>query len=237
METYQVAICDDDTIVLEQIGSLCEEFYAKEGIPCQISAFSDARKLKDQIETQSLSFNLLILDIKMEDLTGMELAHALRDAGNRISIIFITAYDEYLPFGYDVQPIHFLMKPVKKEALENALRTDLKLNVYQRNWSLRIGNRIVCLSLPEIRYIESYNHEVIIHEGETDRSYTISLSEIERQLPATQFCRCHKSYLVNLEFVKEIKRQSLSLQGNEILPIGRTYHKTFQKMLIRYLNQ
>lgn len=124
----------------------------------------------------------------------MELAHSLHDSGDLVSIIFITACDDYLSEGYGVQPIHFLLKPVKKEALANALHTDLKLNYLSKTLLLHIGNKNVSLSFSDSRYIESFNHEVIIHQAGTKRTYALSLTEMERQLPPGQFCYCHNSH-------------------------------------------
>lgn len=121
--------------------------------------------------------------------------------------------------------------------MANALHTDLKLNYLPKTAVLRIGSKTVSLFLTDIRYIESYNHSIAIHQTEGPQTYLISLSEIERQLPPDQFCRCHNSYLVNLGYVQEIARTELSLRSGGRLPVGRTYYKLFQEKFIRYLNQ
>ena len=237
MNPYRVAVCDDDAAILDNLCSLCREIFTEDGISHEITAFSNAQDLKEKLDTQSNPFDLLILDIQMEGMTGMDLAHSLRDSGDRVSIIFITACDDYLSEGYGVQPIHFLLKPVKKEALANALHTDLKLNHLPKMAVLRIGSKTVSLSLSDIRYIESFNHEVIIHQAGSKQTYAISLTEVERQLPRGRFCRCHNSYLVNLGYVQEIGRMKLCLRDCKTLPVGRTYYKSFQEKFIRYLNR
>ena len=237
MNTYRVVVCDDDSVILDNICSLCREIFTEDGINYEITVFSSSVDLKKKMDTQTNLFDLLILDIQMEGMTGIELAHYLRNRGDRISIIFITACDDYLSEGYDVQPIHFLLKPVKKEALSKALRTDLKLNYFPKTVTFHIGSKNICFTLADILYIESFNYEIIIHQMGLKRSDSISLVEMERQLPPNQFCRCHKSYIVNLSYVQEIGRTELSLQSGDKLPIGRTYYKLFQEMFIRYLNK
>ena len=189
------------------------------------------------MDTESCPFELLILDIQMEGMTGMELARSLRDKGNRVSIIFVTACEDYLSEGYGVQPIHFLLKPVRREALASAIHTDLKLNYIPKTVVVHIGNKLVHLSLSDIRYIESYNHSIVIHQSTDNSTYYFSLSDFEKQLPMGQFARCHNSYLVNLDEVREIGRTELSLQSGETLPMGRTYYKAFQSAFVRYINQ
>lgn len=173
----------------------------------------------------------------MDGMTGIELARSLREKGNRVSIIFVTACEDYLSEGYGVQPIHFLLKPVRREALASAIHTDLKLNYIPKTVVVHIGNKLVHLSFSDIRYVESYNHSIVIHQSTCNSTYYFSLSDFEKQLPAGQFARCHNSYLVNLNEVREIGRTELSLQSGETLPVGRAYYKAFQSAFVRYINQ
>lgn len=237
MSTYRIAVCDDDDIIRENLCSLCSDILTNDSVEYRLESFRSACELEKRLDTESCPFDLLILDIQMEGMTGMELARSLRDKGNRVSIIFVTACDDYLSEGYGVQPIHFLLKPVRREALASAIHTDLKLNYIPKTVVVHIGNKLVHLSLSDIRYIESYNHSIVIHQSTDNSTYYFSLSDFEKQLPMGQFARCHNSYLVNLDEVREIGRTELSLQSGETLPMGRTYYKAFQSAFVRYINQ
>lgn len=237
MNVYRLAVCEDDDTIREELSSLCQDILTQDGIEHEITAFTSADELGKLLLAENAPFDLLLLDIQMEGMTGMELAQSLRRRGDRVSILFVTGCEDYLPEGYGVQPIHFLLKPVSREALAGALRTDWRLNHQPKTAALRIGGKTVSLPLAEIRYIESYNHNIVIHQASGDRSYLLSLSEAEKQLPPGQFCRCHNSYLVNMEYVEEISRKELSLRGGIRLPIGRAYYKSLQSAFIRYLNR
>lgn len=237
MNVYRLAVCEDDDTIREELSSLCQDILTQDSIEHEITAFSSADELEKRLLTENTPFDLLLLDIQMEGMTGMELAQSLRRRGDRVSILFISGCEDYLPEGYGVQPIHFLLKPVSREALADALRTDWRLNHRPKTAALRIGGKTVSLPLAEIRYIESYNHNIVIHQASGDRSYLLSLSEAEKQLPPGQFCRCHNSYLVNMEYVEEISRKELALRGGIRLPIGRAYYKSLQSAFIRYLNR
>ena len=173
----------------------------------------------------------------MEGMNGLELAQNLRKKGDRVSILFVTGCENYALDGYSVQPVHFLLKPVKREVLAGALRTDWELNHKPKAVVLRDNGKSVRLLLSEIVYMESFNHNILVHlqSGET-RSFSISLSLMERQLPSGQFCRCHNSYLVNLDEVEEIGRTEISLRDGSSVPMGRTYYKSFQSSFVRYMN-
>lgn len=237
MSVYRIAVCDDDDIMRENLCSLCSDILTDDSIEYRIEPFRSACELEKRLDIENCPFDLLILDIQMDGMTGMELARSLRKKGNRVSIIFVTACENYLGEGYGVQPIHFLLKPVKREALASAIHTDLKLNYIPKTVIVHIGNKLVHLVLSDVQYIESYNHSVVIHQSAGNSTYYFSLSEFEKQLPTGQFARCHNSYLVNLEEVREIGRTELSLQSGESLPIGRAYYKTFQNAFVRYINQ
>lgn len=234
---YQLAICEDDDILRGEMQSLCHDILQEDDIEHQITAFSSADELEKFLQAENAPFDLLILDIQMEGLTGMELAQTLRQRGDRVSIIFVTGCEGYLPEGYGVQPIHFLLKPVSRESLAGALRTDWRLNHRPKIVVLRSGSKTVTLPLSETRYIESYNHNIIVHQTEGDRTYLLSLRDFEKQTPRGQFCRCHNSYLVNMAYVVEIGRTELSLRGGARLPIGRAYYKALQSAFVRYINQ
>ena len=100
-----------------------------------------------------------------------------------------------------------------------------------------MGAKTVHLLLEDIRYAESFNHNILVHQTRGDSTYLCSLTDFERQMPANQFCRCHKSYLVNLSCVEEIGRTELLLRGGIRLPVGRAYYKELQSAFISYLNQ
>ena len=237
MNVYRLAICEDDGVEREGLRELCDAVLQERNIPHQLALFSSARELEDRLESEKDIFDILILDIMMDSgINGMELAHALRDRGDRISIIFISGYEEYLQEGYDVQPVHFLLKPVSPRKLGEALCIDWELRHKPKTLVLRKKNKMVSFSLEELCYVESSNHHIIVHCDGENKEFTMSLTEMERMLPAEQFCRCHHSFLVNMQCVREINRMYIYLQNGERLPIGRKYNKEFQKMFVRYMN-
>ena len=237
MNEYCLAVCEDDDNIREDICVMCREILAEHGIEHAITAFSSAAELEELLRTEENPFDCLLLDIQMAGMSGMELAQLLRSREDNVSIIFITSCENYLREGYSVQPIHFLLKPVKREVLEDALRIDWRLNHKPKIVTLRVGSRTVSLKLTEILYIESQNHSVVVHKREASQSFTFSLSDMERMLVPGQFFRCHNSYLVNMEYVEEIGRTELQLAFGERIPIGRKYYKDFQSAFIHYMNQ
>ena len=195
------------------------------------------RGLSARLDREPEAFDLLLLDIQMEGMTGMELAHALRERGNQVSILFLTGCADYALEGYGVHPVHFLLKPVEREALAGALRLDWERSHRSRAVVLRSGGRTVSLPTADIRYIESINRSAVVHLTEGERSFPLTMAQMERLTPADAFARCHNSFLVNLAHVAEAGRAGVRLRDGEQLPVGRRYYQSFQTAFIRYLNQ
>lgn len=128
MVPYHLAICEDSSLIREEVCGFCEDILTDHKITYDISSFSSAKDLEAVLNKKKDAFDLLILDIEMDEMTGMELAKKLRAGHNRVSIIFMTGYEDYLLEGYTVQPIYFLLKPVSKEKLESALCLDWEIN-------------------------------------------------------------------------------------------------------------
>lgn len=232
---YRLAICEDDKAIRLQICGFCEEILNKMDIPFVLAEFSSAEELEESIFAQ-VEYDLLILDINMKGKSGMEFAQELRKKNNRVSIVFVSGCEEYLREGYSVQPLQFLLKPVTRRALEEAIATDRRLNHRNEMITLRSGGKTVVIEINGIVYIEILNHRLHIHTTENEHTFLQSLTDFERLLPSECFCRCHNSFLVNLKHIKEISRTELLLHCGTIIPVGRRYYSGIQSAFVRYLN-
>lgn len=238
MGVYRVAVCDDERAACEEVCRLCDDILTQDGVPHRIVPFSSASALDACLREGDDAFDLLVLDIAMQGQSGMELAHELRRRRDRVSIVFVTGCEEYLEEGYGVQPVHFLLKPVTRERLSEALRADRELNHSPKTVTLQRGGRLLRLALSDIYYVETgVKHNVKIVTPAHAHLFPASLSYMEQALPAEQFVRCHKSYLVNLEHVTEVGRTAVRLDSGEEVPVGRKYAAETQGAFVAYLNR
>lgn len=113
--TVNFTICDDENKELEYLTSIIDEWGNLTCNTVQIKCFSSAESFLFDYE-ESRSFDILLLDIQMQELDGISLAQKIRQTDNRVQIIFITGFDEYMGKGYDVAALHYLLKPVKKKS-------------------------------------------------------------------------------------------------------------------------
>ena len=237
MAAYRLAVCEDDPAARAHVGSLCSELLGEWGVEHAVALFPSAEALEERLRREPDAFDLLILDIQMEGMTGMELARALRELGSEVSILFLTGRADYALEGYNVHPVHFLLKPVDREALAGALRLDWERNHRPKALALRSGGRTVSLPTAEIQYIESINRSVVVHLVSGEQAFPLTMTQAERLTPADLFARCHNSFLVNLAHVAEVGRAGVLLRSGAQLPVGRRYFQSFQTAFIRYLNR
>ena len=238
MDTYHLAVCEDDSIVREGIHRFCGETLTEENICHEIKEFSSAEELAEVLETEPESFDLLILDIMMGEKNGMEFAKEVRRWDEKTSIIFVTGCEEYIEMGYDVQAAQFLIKPIVWDKLRTAILRDCRKRYGQKNMVLQKGRKLLKLPLEDVLYAEADGkHGVRIVFAGGMESFPVSLAQLEEQTEEKQFIRCHNSYLVNLRHIRRLNNQNLILDNGQELPISRTYLKQCQEMLIACINR
>ena len=176
---------------------------------------------------------ILFLDIEMEKMDGIALAREIRKHNRQMQIIFVTGYMEYIQEGYDVEALHYLLKPVSQEKIDSVLDRAVEcLKTADAVLLVESGGEVLRLPLKEIRFIESNRNYNIIH---ADNDYEVrgTLSELEAKLDEA-FVRVGRSYLVNLNYVRRIGKTELILNTGEKLPVPRGSYKKLNEAFIKY---
>jgi len=175
-------------------------------------------------------FDVLLLDIQMDKMTGIELAKKLREQKDDVVIIFITAVKDYVFEGYDVNALHYLLKPVDKDKLfscmESAYNEMKKVEKY-----IIINDTKVPLN--SIMYVEAQAHYIVVATENKDFSLKKAITAFSREL-GEGFMFCHRSYIVNLSAVKQIKREEIILDNGKSIPVSRAKYKEVNEAFISY---
>lgn len=217
-----IAICDDEPIFKRQLKHLVTTELELCGASFRIHTFSDGQTLLNAYD--KFPFQLLLLDIKLPGIDGISAAKILRQRGFKGDIILITNYDDYVFEGYEVQALHYLLKPINPIKLKSLLQMALKRLEHNRSHSLIVEQKNGTLRLPleDIRYF--FSEKRLIHAVMANRPDAIfydRLKALEEKLP-NYFVRIHRRYLINLNFVTAFGSTCVKL-GETTLPIGRTY--------------
>lgn len=234
---------DDEPLALKKLVTYIKKIPYLE-LVAQCHSAIEAQKIIDQQEVDAI-----FLDINMPDLNGMDFAKSLeQDYSKGPVLVFTTAYSEYAIEGYKANGVGYLLKPYGFDEFEAAaqkvrdvceIRQQAKEEV-----SAQIGDdgiiyvksdyKIVRINIEQIRYIEAMSEYLRISCEGKDKPIIVLLSmkKIEEHLPSNKFMRIHRSFIINLDKVSEVKKNHIILEGDVSLPIGDNYKDAF----INYLN-
>lgn len=230
---YKIAICDDEIAQAEYLFTCVRSWLSKSGNSAVINTFPSAESfLFEYVEDKS--YDILLLDIEMGNINGIELARRIRENNDSVQIIFITGFYDFISEGYDVCAVNYLMKPVSSEKLEDALgRATVNLKKTEKYLTVYFDRQTEYIALCDILYIEAQLQYVAIHTKNDIRRTKTTLSDTEKQLDG-RFFRCQRSFIVNLAEVKVIKSDCVILKNGESIPISRGMSEKIGKAIISH---
>ncbi len=228
-----IAICDDEQIQIDNLNRMVSVWAMSEGVSVNLKSFHSAESFMFEY-SENKSFDILLLDIEMSGMNGIELAKKIREENTRVAIIFITGYPDFISEGYDVSALHYLMKPVKQEKLSEVLQRAISNMEAEPPCLVIEGKELLRIFFKDIIYAESDGHYVVLKTVNGEHRIRMTIPEIAEKL-TEGFFRCHRSYVVGLKYVQKITKASVFLSNGTELPLGRGQYDEMNKQLIRYL--
>lgn len=226
-----VAICDDAAADRDYLQALVKRWAADRGHRVELTLYPSAESFLFRY-AEDKDVQILLLDIEMGPMDGVSLARTLRKENDAVQIVFITGYSDYIADGYEVEALHYLMKPVKEEKLFAVLdRAVEKLHSNQRTLLLELPGEVVRLPVYQIRSAEVQGNYVTIH-AKTDCTVKMTLSELETQLD-DNFFRLGRSALVNLGCVARVSKTAVTLNDGTVLPLPRGAYERINRAIIQ----
>lgn len=177
----------------------------------EIESIDEASHADETIEAiKNSEYDVVFLDINMPQVSGLELAYELKYLNENISIVFQTAYEEHALKAFDIGAVGYLVKPYSLEQVKETLsRIKAKSVEVQADDDLRIlsktGESYLLLKPEEIFYVKADLSEVMIRSAKGFSYYAQKISDLEKKLEPYKFVRVHRSYLVNIDEIKEMQ--------------------------------
>ena len=232
--TLKIAICDDDAAQRAFIAEIVTAWARKCRHPVELKEYTDAKSFLFHYEEEK-DFDILLLDVEMPEVSGIELAKTVRRENAAVQIIFITGFYEYFSDGFDVSALHYLIKPADAAKLNPVLDKAVhNLHYRQRSVLLSTADGDIKVSLADILYVESENVYVLVHTPEATYRTRISLAKFAESLDET-FFKVHRSYIVGLKYIKKITRNEVTMINGDTVPISRGLYDAVHGALVRYL--
>ncbi len=229
---YKIAICEDEQNQIDHITSVVSAWSIKNGYHCAVNTFPSAEAFLFEYEDDK-AYDILLLDVEMKHVTGIELARRIRKDNSRAEIIFITSHFEFIGEGYEVDALHYLIKPISGEKLMNVLsKAAEKLSFEPPSLVISCEGETVRLFESDILYVESVLHYIIIRTKEREYKIKENISAFEQKL-SDDFYRIHRSYLISLKHITRISRASVNV-GNIELPLSRGKYDDINRAFIEH---
>lgn len=228
---YRTCIADDDPRDAEYVGELVRLWSESGGHTSEVIRFPSAEALL--FEYDELSPDILLLDIEMDGMNGIELARTVRARDKAVQLVFITGFPDFISEGYEVSALHYLMKPVSQEKLNEVLeRAADNIARSEKRLCVTFERETEYIPLSKIHYIEAQKQYVLIYTAAKTYRMKASLSDILAGLDE-YFFRCQRSFLVNLREIMRIRPDCVVLKSGAEVPISRGTAETIGKMIIR----
>lgn len=230
----KIAICDDVkselTIIENHIHAMNLPF------PYEITCFENCLDLI-HIYTQRYTFDILILDMRMQPLNGIDVAEALRKVDTDLPILIVTSTVDYAVEGYRINAFRYLVKPVNQEEFQEVMEQIIKRLKKRNESSFTFSNNTGTLSLclKDIYYLESNLRSIKVVSTKGVHHFTGKISALESELSPHGFLRVHKSFLVNISKIHAIHKDFLTLDSLENIPISKHKKKDINQQFLAYM--
>ena len=232
-----IAIVEDETPERKKLKEYIDRFSKEEQIPIRVSTFEDGLGITSSYKAD---YDIILLDIQMEIIDGLEAAKIIRSKDEEVFLIFITNMVQYALKGYSVNAHNFILKPVSYFAFSEELRKVFRKLEQRKDKSipLKVADGIIRLNLKNFYFAEMVNRKVILHTRDDEHIFSGTLLKLESLLNDTRFFRCHSGFLVNIQNIKEIQANSVILEFEDReIPISRHKKKELKAILISYLQE
>ncbi len=230
-----IAVCDDEVIECCNMEKRIKRVMEEMKIPCIIRQFRSGGELLQTLE----SFDIVFLDIIMQEMDGMKTAQLFRRKAFDKILIFVSSSREYVFEAYDVEAFQYLLKPVEDRKLKNVLQKAVQ-KTERRSQEFIIVSRErqkKKLFLDDIYYFEIQGRIVDAHGPEGIFTYYEQIGELENKLRDKGFFRCHKSYLINLKYVDGYNRQEVILENGERIVIAKRRYEEFCQEVLKAMRE
>lgn len=229
----RIAICDDEKSMTDKLEKMVSAFFRRKNTEITIAQFSNGRELLNYDKP----IDILFLDIQMDGIDGMETARRLRERKFRGFLIFITVLKEMVFKSFEVQAYDYLVKPVEEGHFEKTMERLFASmqNVREANLLVQKGHESRIIPLKDIVFCEIIDRKIYLHLTSSEIvDFYDRIENLETRVD-DRFFRCHRSFLINLQYLKGYKNGTAYMEGDKEIPVSRLRSKEFSSVILRYM--
>ena len=200
----------------------------------EVCCFSDGKSLLKQLNKEPC--DILLLDIDMPELSGMDVAEQLVKLSQKPLLIFVTNHDELVYESFRYHPFGFVRKQFLDKDLDKVLKDCMaELEQGKQHFNFRTEGKEVCLPLAELFFFESEGNYLKVYAKGAQYRFRSTITAVEAALKKDGFLRLHKGFLVNQSAIRLFGTEEVELTDGRTLPVGKTYAEEAKQQFMRYL--
>ena len=229
----KIAICDDEKKFLNKVKDLIVSNYAAHD-KLTICEFESGEQFLSHFKANQ--YDVIILDIEMKELTGLDVAEKIRETDKSVIIAFLTSHQEFAPKGYEVNAFRYLLKGQPEHMYIKQLRSIF--NEYHQSHMtipVQMSNTVFNVAVSDILYFEIYKRTIVLHTRTNKYQFNGKLSEIEKDERLVNFVKPHKSYYVNLSYIDNIEPTAIIMKNSDKIPLSRNFKKFVTDKFVSFL--
>lgn len=217
---FEIIICDDEIIDRKLVRAMVEKYMAENHVDSRITEFSSADEF---MSAPARRPDVIFLDIYMEGMDGVELAHKIREQNKESQIVFITSSNEFASDAFEVEALSYLRKPVNESKLREVLDRVMQRMIHTRFIDVNSERSSVRIYLSDIVYIETLGRRLAIHTDNDSVMTYMSLAKIIDELPETEFVRTSRFEVASLSHIELISGKEIKMSDGKMLQISQNF--------------
>lgn len=230
---YHIAIVEDEAEFSAQLQEFLGKYQKEQDVPMKVSVFSDGAEI---LENYQPLYDIILLDIEMPKVNGMDAAEQIRRMDADVVLMFITNMATYAIRGYEVGALDFVMKPITYYTFSMKFTRAVRRARQKEQQQILLGlsDGVKKFGIQQIYYVEVQNRMLHYHTNEGEYVVRGTMASVEQMLSPYPFVKCNHWYIVNLMHVSEVRKNTAVVGGHE-LEISRRNRTAFLKALTEYM--
>lgn len=234
----RIAICEDNHEHAEILQAMIQRWAVANGVKVDIGRYTTAEEFIYYWPADA-QYDLAFLDIQMASMTGMQLARCIRKQDQAMLLVFTTGIKDYILKGYEVKAFRYLVKPIKERDIEATLtKAFVEIDAMKSEAVvIPVSSATQRIFKRDIFYVEINNHYIVMHTAGGNYRFKGKLSSVESWLPEPNFCKCHRSYIVNLHHTGKVTKTEVEIDNGDTLRVSRDRWAALNECFISYYTQ